>query len=515
MENAAATRHTHRALTVLAVGLAGLLCWVAALVGWVSWQKVAAWLADRAGWIASLLVVLGVIGAGGWSLLRRNRSRRRDLSRSPLSWWVIVAALFVVALVAWGTTSWLLGEANHAKDVTATRVEAIKTGLGIAAGTGGVFALLLAVRRQWHQERTAQDTVLHQERMALHQERMAQDTVLDATERRVTELYTKAADQLGSDKAPVRLAGLYALERLAQANPSQRQTVVNVLCAYLRMPYQPPTQAPRDGADEDGPTREKEKSAPREATPRDDPAAQAAAERECIQEREVRLTAQRILTRHLRHGSDPREPPVTFWENSDLDLTGALLIDFALSGCQARTARFDGATFPGGAWFGGATFTEGARFDGATFTGDAKFNGATFTGDASFDRATFTGNASFEKTTFTGNAWFDGATFTGDDAWFNGATFTGNARFNGATFTWDARFDGATFTGDARFNRATFTRNARFDRATFTGNDLASARFATRPGLTHVLPPGWRLVPSADSEWSVAVRVDGDHDANI
>jgi hypothetical protein len=78
----------------------------------------------------------------------------------------------------WGATAWLLSEANHAKDVAATRVDAIKTGLSIAAGTGGVFALLLAVRRQWHQELTAQDTTQ------------------DATERRVTELYTKAADQL-------------------------------------------------------------------------------------------------------------------------------------------------------------------------------------------------------------------------------------------------------------------------------------------------------------------------------
>jgi hypothetical protein len=65
-----------------------------------------------------------------------------------LSWWVVAAALFVVALVAWGTTAWLLSEANHAKDVAAARVDAIKTGLSIAAGTGGVFALLLAVRRQ-------------------------------------------------------------------------------------------------------------------------------------------------------------------------------------------------------------------------------------------------------------------------------------------------------------------------------------------------------------------------------
>jgi len=53
-------------------------------------------------------------------------------------------------------------------------------------------------------------------------------TTRDATERRITELYTKAADQLGSEKAPVRLAGLQALQRLALAfRPGAR--VVGVL----------------------------------------------------------------------------------------------------------------------------------------------------------------------------------------------------------------------------------------------------------------------------------------------
>jgi hypothetical protein len=74
--------------------------------------------------------------------------------------------------------------------------------------------------------------------------KVAADTRHDATERRITDLYTKAADQLGSDKAPVRLAGLYALERLAQDNPEHQQTIVNLVCAYLRMPYRPPTLTP-------------------------------------------------------------------------------------------------------------------------------------------------------------------------------------------------------------------------------------------------------------------------------
>ncbi|WP_031171361.1 hypothetical protein [Streptosporangium roseum] len=57
-------------------------------------------------------------------------------------------------------------------------------------------------------------------------------------------MYTKAAEQLGHAGAAVRLAGLYALERLAQDNPGHRQTIVNVICAYLRMLYTPPEPAP-------------------------------------------------------------------------------------------------------------------------------------------------------------------------------------------------------------------------------------------------------------------------------
>ncbi|MFF0869994.1 hypothetical protein ACFYUV_50150 [Nonomuraea sp. NPDC003560] len=75
-----------------------------------------------------------------------------------------------------------------------------------------------------------------------HQELAAAHTTHDAAERRVTELYTKAAEQLGNAQAPVRLAGLYALERLAQDTPALRQTIVDVICSYLRMSYTPPRE---------------------------------------------------------------------------------------------------------------------------------------------------------------------------------------------------------------------------------------------------------------------------------
>ncbi len=74
-----------------------------------------------------------------------------------------------------------------------------------------------------------------------HQERVAAAAETDAEARRITELYTRAADQLGSSQAPVRLADLYALERLAQSSPGRLQTIVHVVCAFLRMPFTVPT----------------------------------------------------------------------------------------------------------------------------------------------------------------------------------------------------------------------------------------------------------------------------------
>src|SRR5207302_5202401 len=116
-----------------------------------------------------------------------------------------------------------------------------------------------------------------------------------------------------------------------------------------------------------------------------------------VQAGEVRLTAQRILTDHV----DPRTTD-QFWDAIDLNLSGALLVDFVLSFREVRTASFDRATFIGEAWF-----------DGATFTGQATFEDATFIGDTWFDQATFAARTTFDGTAFTGDASFDDAAFTG------------------------------------------------------------------------------------------------------
>src|SRR6516165_12078977 len=50
----------------------------------------------------------------------------------------------------------------------------------------------------------------------------------------VTDRYTKAIEQLGSDKLDVRIGGIYALERIALDSPRDHPTVFEVLAAFVR-----------------------------------------------------------------------------------------------------------------------------------------------------------------------------------------------------------------------------------------------------------------------------------------
>jgi uncharacterized protein YjbI with pentapeptide repeats len=50
----------------------------------------------------------------------------------------------------------------------------------------------------------------------------------------VTDRYGKAVEQLASAAMQVRLGGIYALERIARDSPSDHQTIMDVLSAYIR-----------------------------------------------------------------------------------------------------------------------------------------------------------------------------------------------------------------------------------------------------------------------------------------
>jgi uncharacterized protein YjbI with pentapeptide repeats len=365
-----------------------------------------------------------------------------------------LGAVVLILFVLWGGP-WLLTrhpsqgltaeqELTAKSDVRTTLVQAVG-GLAVAGGLIVTYRTYRQNQRdqvqRWAElDRTYQLNQRDQEKRWAEQERPYDLNVAA----QVTDTYTRAVEQLGHDEAPVRLGALHSLVKLAQDNVPRRQTVVDVLCAYLRMPYTPPSRReptagpalPAAAASPAGADREK-------------------LERDSAQELQVRQTAQRLLADHLRPpagiaGEDAQSvegsPEESFWPGVSLDLTGAGLVDLDMTRISAVRA----------------TFRE------ATFFGSVSFNRAAFSGIASFYQTTFLGFASFNKATFYGRAWFSEATFCGE-AWFSEARFFRRATFHKALFSGDTSFNKATFYGYAEFRWATVSAGALFSGATFSG----------------------------------------------
>src|ERR1700733_10142372 len=239
----------------------------------------------------------------------------------------------------------------------------------VAAIIAGALTVLGTLAAQYFGRRGAsKDTekAFAEQREQLNETLKAQSDQLDRTlaeqrTRTLNERFTTAAEQLGGDKPAVRLAGVYAMAGLADDWEANRQTCVDVLCAYLRMPYKP------------------------------DPGADAEEEQRLAfqSSREVRHTVIHVITEHLQKDKDDQAA----WRGLDLNFTGAV---------------FDGGDFSGARFSGGPVWIACAEFPGGT----VYFNGARFPGgEVHFNSAEFSG----------GTVWFSSARFSGGTVWFSSA----------------------------------------------------------------------------------------------
>lgn len=194
----------------------------------------------------------------------------------------------------------------------------------------------------------------------------AKETLGHERTRLLNERFDTAAQLLGHGEAACRLAGVHAVAGLADDWPERRQTCIDVLCAYLRMPY----------------------------APRPDENAPVTAHLTWQANREIRHTVIRTIGDHLR----PTTPPGTSWSGYNLDFTGTVFDDGDFHG-----ARFTGGTVS----FISAKFSSGiVHFGGAEFSGaDVAFSGAEFS------RLAY--------------VHFGGAEFSSGTVDFRGATFAG------------------------------------------------------------------------------------------
>jgi uncharacterized protein YjbI with pentapeptide repeats len=330
-----------------------------------------------------------------------RRIRRFKLSLG-LNVGIVLLLSAAVASASFLLVWWLLGQpdlragAFEARD----RLDIVKIALATVAGVGGVVALVVAYRKQRLHE--AEDR------------RKEADSARENT-KLFTERFGRAADQLGSERAAVRLSGLHALANLADDWTAGRQMCISVLCSYVQMPYSSPRPSPL-------PWRQRSFN-------------------ESSQERSVRATACRLLADHLRPSATVR------WDGYVFDFRGAVLDSADFSGCMFKPSTkitFEGAVFPAGGFVdfrevrveGGVVDFTDAQFDGAL----VDFNGSIITnqGVLQFIRSNFrSGQVSFARAHIEDAALdFNFATFSGAAVAFNAVVaVSGNIQFSGATIS--------------------------------------------------------------------------------
>jgi pentapeptide repeat protein len=287
----------------------------------------------------------------------------RDRKAISQFWLIILLAAGALALVTW----WVA-------DGGINRGEALKTG-GLAAGS------IVAMYALWINDRRRR---VEEQRHALESQRTEHDR-----ERVADERFARAVELLGHEADQVRVGAMHALAGLARSRERYTQIVLDVLCAYLRRPFELP-----ETDDDEG-----------------------------IREQQVRVTAQRLIADLLPHVSDV-DPPLY-----NLDLHGATLeyfdISFRVVGeLRARRTRlcestsFKGLHVRGPAWFTdarcpgrlyapGVVFHDRSWFSKFESDGIVDFKDADFRGETKFAKAIFRARVSFADAVFAGTYNFD------------------------------------------------------------------------------------------------------------
>ena len=413
---------------------------------------------------------------------------KRRWSRWERAGWLAVAISVggVIYLLAWYVPDFLARRSNTSASATVLSawISAVAILLGVGA-TAAVAIFAFSYARKTNQatidaanenlkdQREQLDKTFTEQREQLNTTLAAQREQLDSTlaEQRIrtlNERFATAAGQLGSDKpAAVRLAGVYAIAGLADDwdKKENRQTCVDVLCGYLRMPYE---------------------SDPGEQAPVPERLAFRAS-------REVRHTVIRVITEHLK------DDAAVSWQGLNFDFTGVVFdggsfrgAEFSRSKVGFRGAEFSSGTvdFSGAEFFGGTVSFSGAKFSGGTVSfsgarfsgGTVDFSAASFSGgEVDFDLAEFSGaTVDFTAASFSGGAVHFGAEFSDLGAAISdhlGAEFSdfhdkasGGAKFSGGTVD----FTAASFSGGAvDFGAASFSGGeVDFDLAEFSGGTV-------------------------------------------
>ena len=287
------------------------------------------------------------------------------------------------------------------------------------------------------------------------------------------ERYTKAVEQLGDEKAPIRMGGVYTLVGLVdewledesidkyEDRLKEGQVIINNLCAYIRSPFtlashydelSNPTPMP-EGIYKD----KKEKFYADKAT--------------LDSETDVRLSIIKEIHDRIQ-GPDKNTPGA--WSDFEYDFSGSTFfypIDLTKS-YYKKPVNFSGAIYQGMADFSGSTYEKGVLFSApdspSTYQGWANFSGSTYQGWADFTGSTYQGWADFNSSAYQNGANFRSSAYQGG-ADFNSSAYQGGADFGSSIYKSWATFDGSAYKGWANFRSSAYKGGADFTGSTYQG----------------------------------------------
>ena len=264
------------------------------------------------------------------------------------------------------------------------------------------------------------------------------------------ERYTKAVEQLGDEKAPIRMGGVYTLvglvdEWLEDKNLSddqrlkEGQVIINNLCAYIRSPL---TLKSRMG--------------------------------NLQPEADVRLGIIKEIHDRLQ-GSEENTPGT--WSEFEYNFSGSRFF---------YSVDLTNSYYTKSVNFSGSTYSEKADFSGSTYQGGADFHGSTYQGEASFGESTYEKKVIFStsnsRSTYKGKADFSGSTYRGDWINFSDSTYEKKVIFSTSasrsTYEGPAYFGGSTYKGKAEFGESTYEKAATFSTSGFPSTYRGKVTFS-------------------------------------
>ena len=328
---------------------------------------------------------------------------------------------------------------------------------------GAVLGLLETYRKNTNDRAKANADI----KAALkNQEHQAEVLKEHKAERR--ERYTKAVEQLGNEKAPVRMGGVYTLIGLADEwlldenldyteKVREGQVIVNNLCAYIRSPFT--LASYYDELSEDTPSSE--------GIYKDNQQKFYTDKAEFTSEADIRLSIIKEIHSRLQ-GPDINTPGA--WSDFEYDFSGSTFfypIDLTNS-YYAKPVNFSGSTYQDDADFESSTYQSRANFSDSIYRCWADFRSSTYQSQANFSGSTYQDGATFNGSTYTGWANFNCSTYR-EGAYFSSSTYQSEVYFNSSIYREGADFSYSTYQGWANFNYSTYQSEVYFNDSTYQG----------------------------------------------